>query len=376
MKPRIFTYSAKGLDENLLDKQAQDLKYLSKKSFKQAVNNGLEYRIAGKTRLKEAEDKDDGRLLVFGGKKYRLEKCTLTRIVGYIPVGDGSFVEYRQSLIPLLLLLAAILAAAICCVLLLNRKAPAEILTPDYELTEEDEYQISLDDVISADFMMVINLPQGDIEVNSPILSFENEQLRLDGKEYQKEAFSGNLHMTAYMYQDGQEYLVFDDGVTLTNGELQGAFIDYLIQKTELIAGAYSGRILLDYGNSNKLESSLGIIIRNRAGGSMGITFSDEVNIDRASGSVTMEYSEDIAASHDTIVQLILTKGEEEILLAQSGVVKPGHALEQMKLLDGVAQTLTPGGYFGNLRLNFYALDRDEAITDLYTNIAVKIYVH
>lgn len=375
LKYRIFTYSAEGLDEGLLDKQVDDLKYLSKKSFRQAVDDGLEYRIVGKTRLKEAEDKDDDKLLTFGDKKYQVDKCTLTRVVGYIPVGDGGFVEYRKTLLPFLILLFLMLVAGIGFLAYLLRPEPIPVLQPDYELAEPDTNQTTLIEEVTNSRTMVITLPQGDVRFREAFLDLANEQLRIQRKEYAQDLYSGSLHLTAYMTKEAEEYLVFDDTVELSEGELPETFIDFLMQKTELVTGIYEGRLLLDYGETGTLESPLSVIVRNRAGGTMDIGFQDTVYINRSTGDISLYYQAGFTATHDTILQLILDKNGEEYLMAESGIVQPGNAITYMKLLDGAAERLSSGGYSGKLRLYFYSEDRKAAATDLNTDIEVKIRV-
>lgn len=374
LKYKIVTYSPEGLDEELLDKEKDGVKYLSKKAFDKAAEDGLEYRIVGKTRLKEAEE-DDKKVLTVGEKRYLLEECRLTRLVGYIPVGDGGFVEYRQTLIPILILLFLLLAAGIGLLAFLLKPEPIPALQPDYELAEPDTNQTPLVEEVTNSRTMVITLPQGDVKFRETFLDFANEQLRIQKKEYAETLYTGSLHLTAYMTKKSEEYLVFDDTVEISEGALPETFIDFLIQKTELVTGIYEGRLLLNYGEAGTLESPLSVIVRNRAGGTMDIGFQDTVYINRSTGDISLYYQSGFTATHDTILQLILDKNEEEYLMAESGIVQPGNAITYMKLLDGAAERLSSGGYSGKLRLYFYSENRNAAATDLNTDIEVKIRV-
>lgn len=374
LKYKIVTYSPEGLDEELLDKEKDGVKYLSKKAFDKAAEDGLEYRIVGKTRLKEAEE-DDEKVLTVREKRYLLEEGSLTRVVGYIPVGDGGFVEYRQTLIPILILLFLLLAAGIGLLAFLLKPEPIPALEPDYELSEPDDNQTPLVEEVTNSRTMVITLPQGDVKFRETFLDFANEQLRIQKKEYAETLYTGSLHLTAYMTKESEEYLVFDDTVEISEGALPETFIDFLIQKTELVTGIYEGRLLLNYGEAGTLESPLSVIIRNRAGGTMDIGFQNTVYINRSTGDISLYYQSGFTATHDTILQLILDKNGEEYLMAESGIVQPGNAITYMKLLDGAAERLSSGGYSGKLRLYFYSENRNAAATDLNTDIEVKIRV-
>ena len=93
------------LDETIksyLDGEKNGLKYIKKKTFDKAVDDGkLTYNISGKTVLKKADpDNKEQRILrVSENETYALSNCKLTQLVGYIPVGDGVFVEYRRELL-------------------------------------------------------------------------------------------------------------------------------------------------------------------------------------------------------------------------------------------------------------------------------------
>lgn len=374
LKYKIVTYSPEGLDEELLDKEKYGVKYLSKKAFDKAAEDGLEYRIVGKTRLKEAE-KDDEKVLNVGEKRYLLEECRLTRLVGYIPVGYGGFVEYRQTLIPIIILLFLLLAAGIGLLAFLLKPEPIPVLQPDYELAEIDQNQTPNSETVNGN-TLIIMLPEGDLELKDPILTFWNEKLRSNEQEYSEDCFFGTQSMKIYMTKDEQEYLIFDDRVTLSDGALQEVFLDYLIQKTELVNGVYDGRIELDYGSLGILKEPLTVVISSRRGGTMEIGFSEYADVDRKTGEVTFLFSSGVTASHETILQLILDKNGEEYLLAQSGIIEVNSTLTRMELIEGAAERLTPGGYTGRLRLNFYNKERNEADTDLNTDINIKIRIH
>lgn len=372
LKYKIVTYSPEGLDEELLDKEKDGVKYLSKKAFDKAAEDGLEYRIVGKTRLKEAGE-DDEKVLTVGEKRYLLEDGRLTRLVGYIPVGDGGFVEYRKTLLPFLLIIFALLGVLICGIVLAMQPKRSPVVQPDYELVEQDESQIPIE-VVRNIHMMVITLPQGDITFDGAFFDFANEAARAESAQFSEAPYSGTLHMKAWR-NAGSDTLIFDDTLQVNNGEVAKTQIDFTIQKAELIPGVYDGTVELTYADGSVLTEALTVVIRSRSSGSMGIGFAPEVSVNRTTGTVSCYYEVDYTGTHDTIVQLILDKNDEEFLLAESGIVTPGHSVTHMSLKDGVVDRVVRGEYSGRLRLNFYSPDGKTPETNLNTDIEVKIHI-
>lgn len=371
---KILTYSPEGLKEKLLDNSKGELRFLSKSSFDEAVENGMTYRIAGKTMLKEA-DKDEERVLCFHDQRYCLTAGRLTRCVGYIPVGDGQFVEYRQSLLLLLILLLAAMALIGTEVWIALPKASKAVLAPDYALAEVDKNQEILEEDTFT-HTLAIEIPNGYVSFVNAMLDFENEELRASNAEFTEKAYSGPLHVKAYMTTEEAEYLVFDSDQVLNEGMLVDALLDFTILKTELISGLYNGRLILDYGGGQQIESPLVVAIHTRKGGTMDIGFSPIAEVVRSSSSVSMSYTSGTSATHDTIVQLILVKDETEYLLAESGVVKPGKSLSKMELKRWSADLLEDGVYSGYLRLNFFDEKDKQADPSMTTDIDIEIYVH
>lgn len=99
-------------------------------------------------------------------------------------------------------------------------------------------------------------------------------------------------------------------------------------------------------------------------GGSMSISFMDTVTYSLSSGKLSLYYQNPGASTHNVVVQVILTRGEDEYLLAQSGVINPGYQVTSLSADDKVPE-LSEGGYDGKLRLLFYDRETGErAIVD------------
>jgi hypothetical protein len=109
--------------------------------------------------------------------------------------------------------------------------------------------------------------------------------------------------------------------------------------------------------DSEKVEVAQG-------GGSVTISFMDNVEYNLSTGLVTMYYQNPNASTHNVVVQVILISGENEYLLAQSGILQPGYQVTSLTA-DEDAPQLSQGGYNGKLKLLFYDPETGErAIVD------------
>ena len=71
-------------------------------------------------------------------------------------------------------------------------------------------------------------------------------------------------------------------------------------------------------------------------------------------------------------MQIVVTSGDKEVVIAQSDKLPPGYMLRTMKLLD--TAKLSAGGYNGRFNVLFYDPDNGErAIVN--TNIPITITV-
>lgn len=85
-------------------------------------------------------------------------------------------------------------------------------------------------------------------------------------------------------------------------------------------------------------------------GGAVGITYTPDVTIDLSDETATFMFQNPSRSNEDVIVQLMI----QDEVIAQSGKLVPGRQLDSMKLLSGVAEKLSPGGYNGKLVISLY----------------------
>ena len=109
-------------------------------------------------------------------------------------------------------------------------------------------------------------------------------------------------------------------------------------------------------------------------GGSVSMSFMDKVTYNLSTGQISLYYQNPHASTHNVVVQVILTHGEDEYLLAESGVLKAGYQVTSLEV-DKNAPQLSAGGYNGKLRLLFYDPETGERAivdTDIPCTITVK----
>lgn len=116
-------------------------------------------------------------------------------------------------------------------------------------------------------------------------------------------------------------------------------------------------------GDKDKLEAPEG-------GGSVNLLFKDQVAIDLSDNTASLYYGNPSESTQDVLLQIIV----QDTLIVQSGRIVPGNEVNTLKLLEGAAKTLQPGGYDGKIVLSFYNPETGEKAT-VNTEIPVKITV-
>ena len=102
-------------------------------------------------------------------------------------------------------------------------------------------------------------------------------------------------------------------------------------------------------------------------GGSVNITYSDQVSISLASQEVGLYFSNPARSNQSMVLEIII----QGVTVAQSGALPPGYLVETLPLL-GTAK-LSAGTYEGKFHVLFYDSTGGKAILD--TDIPVTITV-
>ena len=145
--------------EKYLDGQVGSVRYISNKTFQKALDNGeLQKVVLGKTSLKPVTQRKNNQSLfvVSANEQYALSECPLSRVVGYIPAGNG-FVEYRKFNLAYMgvaaLAVAAVAGVSIGIFSLANKNVPPDVpaytesiqttspasTTPEYDPSQTDK---------------------------------------------------------------------------------------------------------------------------------------------------------------------------------------------------------------------------------------------
>lgn len=85
-------------------------------------------------------------------------------------------------------------------------------------------------------------------------------------------------------------------------------------------------------------------------GGSVTLTYSDQVTVDLSDGKASLMYANPGKSNQDIVVQIII----RDLVIVQSGTLNPGKMVTKLDLLEGVASRLTAGIYEGKFNILFY----------------------
>ncbi len=88
-------------------------------------------------------------------------------------------------------------------------------------------------------------------------------------------------------------------------------------------------------------------------GGALSMIYKLDCTIDLSNGDIGIYFKNPNASSHEVTVDMYIVSGGEAYLVAQSGILKAGYALERLQLLPD-APTLGEGVYAGLFRFHCY----------------------
>lgn len=133
---------------------------------------------------------------------------------------------------------------------------------------------------------------------------------------------------------------------------------DYAPQQEEENAEAIPG------DNAEKMETPEG-------GSAVSISYSKEVKISLSDETASLYFANPGKSNQDMVLQISI---QDEVVV-QSGTIKPGNQVSQLKLLNDEAGKLSPGGYDGKFIILYYDPDTGEKAV-VNTEIPVTITVN
>lgn len=90
----------------------------------------------------------------------------------------------------------------------------------------------------------------------------------------------------------------------------------------------------------------------DEGGGAVNITYSGTAQIDLASRTASIHVENPARSTHDMVIELVITDGEQETPVAKSGLLPAGYQLSTLDLDDSVE--MQPGSYQGYFLISFY----------------------
>lgn len=88
-------------------------------------------------------------------------------------------------------------------------------------------------------------------------------------------------------------------------------------------------------------------------GGSLSMIYTLEAKLTLSTGKIDIYFKNPGASTHDVSVILYITSGDQQIAIAQSGLLKAGYGLNVLEFVEGTA-TLREGVYEGKYMLSLF----------------------
>ncbi len=105
-------------------------------------------------------------------------------------------------------------------------------------------------------------------------------------------------------------------------------------------------------------------------GGSVGISCSPKVKIDRSENKATLMFQNPSRSNNDMVVRLVV----QDTLLAESGKLVPGKEIDSMEILEESVHKLQLGTYEGTFIISLYDHDTGEkAMMESSVNVQVEV---
>lgn len=103
--------------------------------------------------------------------------------------------------------------------------------------------------------------------------------------------------------------------------------------------------------NAEAIPNDSGEKMENpEGGGSVSLTYSREVDIDLSDETASLFFANPGKSNQDIVLQIVI----QDIVIIQSGTLKPGNQVTILNLLDGAAEKLSIGSYDGKFKVLYY----------------------
>lgn len=123
--------------------------------------------------------------------------------------------------------------------------------------------------------------------------------------------------------------------------------------------------------NAEAIEGDTGEKMESpQGGGSVSLTFSRDVDIDLSDETAYLVFANPGKSNQDMVLQIVV----QDTVIVQSGTLRPGNQVAELKLLDKAAKRLSAGVYEGNFNVLYYHPETGEkAIVNTVIPITITV---
>lgn len=110
---------------------------------------------------------------------------------------------------------------------------------------------------------------------------------------------------------------------------------------------------------------------QEEGGGAVSLTYTTQIEISLSDQMASLYFANPSKSNQDMVLQIVV----QDVILAQSGSISPGKKVESLDLLEGAADQLEAGGYYGKFVVLYYQKDTHEKMI-VNTEIPINVIVY
>lgn len=122
--------------------------------------------------------------------------------------------------------------------------------------------------------------------------------------------------------------------------------------------------------NIETIPNDTGTKPNNSDGGSVRLTYSDQVTIDLSEADASLYFGNPGQSNQDMILRIII----QDKVIAQSGLIPAGYQIQNLALLPDATSLLQLGTYSGKFAIYYYDQETDE-LASVNTEIPITVVV-
>lgn len=126
--------------------------------------------------------------------------------------------------------------------------------------------------------------------------------------------------------------------------------------------GIEPNQSVMQEDNTSKLDAPEG-------GGAINVTFSTSATASLSADTVALYYANPAASNQNVAITLMI----DELVVAKSELITPGHEIRELKLEDEAKSALKAGGYDAELVVRAFNDDGEKAMVDTKGEITLTV---